>query len=362
MNGRATAGPIPPAPTPAGLPPLAHGTLRQAAEWFAVLQDEPADPQARQRWLDWLAAHPDHQRAWQAVQAISSQFDPSRRLQPAAKRAASHALDQAAHHGGQRRRALRTLAAMAVCGTAGLLAARYVPPVRRQLASQGWDWQSDHNTGVGQTRQLHLADGTRLWLAPRTAIDLAEAADAQQGPRIVLHQGEILVDTGRPALPAPAHRPELTVVTHLASLRPLGTRFSVRARDRQCTLSVFGGSVAVHPGTAAAAAAEQIVPGGWQTDIGATGIGRSRPVEEARQSWAKGLLLADDMRLADWVAELSLYRPGHLACDPAIADLRVAGGYPLHDTDRALALLMQALPIRVRYTLPWWVQIEPQAG
>ncbi len=61
------------------------------------------------------------------------------------------------------------------------------------------------------------------------------------------------------------------------------------------------------------------------------------------------------------MAELARYRHGHLAVDPAVAGLPVMGTYPLDDTDRALAMLEAALPVRVRRRLPWWVTLEPAA-
>ncbi|MCY1371995.1 Protein FecR [compost metagenome] len=81
---------------------------------------------------------------------------------------------------------------------------------------------------------------------------------------------------------------------------------------------------------------------------------------QARQSWSKGVLLADDMPLGAFVQELSHYRHGHLAVAPEVADLRVVGSYPLHDSDQALAMLEGVLPIRVNRLLPWWVTLEPR--
>ena len=54
------------------------------------------------------------------------------------------------------------------------------------------------------------------------------------------------------------------------------------------------------------------------------------------------------------------YRSGHLGWDPAVAELRLVGAFPLGDTDRILASLEESLPLRVRRTLPWWVSVEPR--
>ncbi|HGY5781881.1 TPA: iron dicitrate transport regulator FecR, partial [Serratia marcescens] len=48
-----------------------------------------------------------------------------------------------------------------------------------------------------------------------------------------------------------------------------------------------------------------------------------------------------------------------LSCDPAVAGLRVSGSFPLSDTDRALALLRQTLPVRLQSFTRYWLQIVP---
>ena len=72
--------------------------------------------------------------------------------------------------------------------------------------------------------------------------------------------------------------------------------------------------------------------------------------------WVQGALFADGMRLDAFVDALSRYRKGRLVCDPSVAGLRISGSYPLGDTDRILASVERALPVRVdRYTRYWVV-------
>ncbi|KAG1059180.1 hypothetical protein G6F40_018182 [Rhizopus arrhizus] len=66
------------------------------------------------------------------------------------------------------------------------------------------------------------------------------------------------------------------------------------------------------------------------------------------------------MRLDAFVDELSRYRKGRLVCDPAVAGLRISGSFPLGDTDRVLAAVERALPVRAdRYTR-YWVVLRPK--
>ena len=85
------------------------------------------------------------------------------------------------------------------------------------------------------------------------------------------------------------------------------------------------------------------------------------PAREADAAWARGVLLAEDMRLADFTARLARYRSGFLRCDPAVAELRVTGVFPLRDTDRALHNLTLGVPVDIRYHTRYWVTVGPRA-
>jgi transmembrane sensor len=173
--------------------------------------------------------------------------------------------------------------------------------------------------------------------------------------RVSLRAGEILVQTAPDAAVPP--RP-FVVETAQGRLRALGTRFAVRQLDGASLVAVFEGAVEVRPGDAPDAGL--VVQAGEQVRFASGGAGAVRPAELVRASWARGVLVAEDMRLADFLAELSRYRRGHLACDPAVADVRIVGTYSLVDTDRVLAALADTLPVRVRRPLPWWVEIVPR--
>ncbi|YCH23492.1 FecR domain-containing protein [Pseudomonas sp. D1-3] len=311
-----------------------HGHLQQAAEWFAVLADPPVNDQQRQAWQQWLAARPEHAAAWQRVEAISSQF--ARLPADTHRRAAAQALRRP----GRSRR--QVLGLFAVLGGAGLLAA----------AGQGrpWGaWLASERTATGEIRDLRLADGSHLWLGSRTAVDVDYGASTRL---LRLLQGEVLIDT------APDPRPLLLDTRH-GRLQALGTRFGVREGDGFTQLSVFAGAVRIEPSIGQAA---QVLQAGHQVRFGSDAISASEPVDPARQAWSRGVLLANDRRLGDFIAELADYLPGYLGCDPRVADLRLVGAYPLGDPERILQALAGSLPIRVNRRLPWWVTIDPLAG
>ena len=42
-----------------------------------------------------------------------------------------------------------------------------------------------------------------------------------------------------------------------------------------------------------------------------------------------------------------------------VADLRITGSFPLHDSDKALAALALSLPVRSEQLGPWWTRVVP---
>ena len=324
---------------------IPYATLEQAAEWFAVFRSGRVEDDERRRWQDWLAADAGHRQAWARVEAISDGVAIAREA-PQAASAALHAASQLGYV-AQRRKLLKAMALAAVTVGAGWQLARQ-DGVQALVAGLG----ASHRTGVGESRQALLADGTRLWLDTDTVLD-ARYDDSQR--LLVLHQGVILVethaDTAYPARP-------LIVRSRQGAMRALGTRFAVRQFDSHTRLDVSEGRVEITPLEASASA--RVVAAGEQTSFTRHAIAASGALDPARQAWTHGMLIAQDMPLAQFLAELSRYRPGHLGCDPAIAGLRVVGAFPLRDTGQALAMLAAALPVRVRFTLPWWVSVAPK--
>jgi len=314
-------------------------TLEEAAEWFAVLRAGAVSASQRQHWEAWLAASPANRVAWQRVEAISSSMSLPRD-QP---QAADAALNAAARS-RRRRRAIQVLSVLAVAGLGGWSASRTA--AWRDLQA---GFAADDSTGVGQMRELALEDGSTVWLNTASALD-RRYDDGQR--LVVLRRGEIMVAT-RPDDRGGA-RPFLVESAH-GSMRALGTRFNVRQLDDATELDVYEGGVEV---TLAASQARHVIEAGSRARFTASTLQRQAGANAARAMWSRGILLADQLPLGEVVAELARYRRGRLACDPAVAQLRVVGGYPLDRPDQALAMLQATLPIEVHAPLPWWVTVR----
>ncbi|WP_449193013.1 FecR family protein [Thauera sp.] len=328
---------------PPGLRAPSHEAMEQAATWFSLLNSGHATPADRERWQVWLASGGENHAAWTFVERVSQRFAPLQTT-PTPRLAAD--VLQTANQRLVKRRVLLGVAAMA--GTGGLLGwaawrqAGWVDPLLAHFA--------DHHTATGERRDVVLADGTQVWLASASAFDQDYRADLR---RLRLRSGEILIqtaaDTGRPFVVDTAH----------GRLRALGTRFNVRLDEAGGTqLAVYEGAVEItlaHGGQSTAAAA------GQQVRFTADRWDDTTVADPAREAWSRGILLAQDMPLAQVVAELARYHRGHIAVAPEIADLTVLGSYPLDDFNGTLTMLQKALPIQVRQPLPWWTTIEARA-
>ena len=317
---------------PTSTPTPAFEDLQQAAAWFAVLQSGATSDAERAQWRRWLDTGPQQRAAWQRVEAVSGEFAGLAGLP------ARQALDRRAVD-GRRRAALRTLAIVPIAGLAGWLVAGHVP----------WrGWVAAHRTGTGERREIVLADGSQLWLNTATAVDIDFSPTLR---RIVLHAGELLVSSGHDA--AFATRP-LVVDVPQGRLTALGTRFSVRQEEGVVRLAVFEGAVEARP---ADGGPPRTLSAGQRARVFADRVDAPAPVAVDDDAWTRGMLVADGMRLSDFIAELGRYRPGYLGCAPEVAGLRIVGAYPLADTDRILDALQATLPVWVHRPMPWWTVV-----
>ena len=87
-------------------------------------------------------------------------------------------------------------------------------------------------------------------------------------------------------------------------------------------------------------------------------LGQMLAVSPGADAWTRGMLVLDNVRLADMVSELNRYHRGHLGVDPQVADLRITGSFPLNNVELALNALMPTLPVQIQQRTPWWVTVS----
>ncbi len=319
--------------------PIPPEVRRAAVEWLVELQGDMVTEATRERWRTWLAASPEHRRAWQRVEAFGE------RLRELPSPLAHATLAPPPARG--RRRALGTLAALLVAGSAAWTV---------EERTSWRQWVADRRTGIGERASITLADGSRVELNTDTAIDL-RFTDAERLLRLV--RGEILIDTAPDPATADgnAARPFI-VETAQGRIRALGTRFTVRQPDGlpggESTVAVFEGAVELRPRSGG----PQVLNAGRQARFTRDGIGPIATAREEATAWTRGMIVARDMPLAGFLAELARHHHGRLGCDPAVAGLGVTGTYPVAAPDKVLEMLQTTLPVRVRSQRRWWGATE----
>jgi len=316
---------------------------RAAVAWYVRLCSGEASVADHLAWQQWHGEHPDHQRAWQRIESI-------RMVAQRVPAAVGRPTLDAASKG--RRHVLRSLGLLA---SAGALAYGGYRIGAGRGADMPWTGLlADFRTGTGEQRTVDLADGSRVLLNTRSAIDVA----FDESRRLVrLRAGEVLIDTAKhraPAVAAHDTRPFLVETAH-GTICALGTRFIVRDDDVQTRVTVLEDRVEVR--MADTAGDPFLLRAGEQLGFSRHTATPIRSADPAAEAWAHGSLVVDDWRLGDVVAELARYHTGRLVCDAEVADIRVSGAFPIHDTERALTAIMHAFPVRVRSLTRYWVNV-----
>ncbi|MDB5982799.1 MAG: FecR family protein [Pseudomonas sp.] len=312
--------------------PVSSRVLDAAIAWQLCLGADNSGGEAeRAEFNKWYAAHEEHARAWMQLGMLDQRF--------AVSGPARVALMQSP--AGVRRR-VRTLgggvaSVLLVCGLALFAGNRYLPLNY---------WMADQHTATGEQRTVRLADNTLVRLNTHSAIDVR--FDAKQR-RIILQEGEILVETGSHEDPRP-----FIVETDDGHMQALGTRFLVKREDDSTLLSVLQSAVAAHP---TSSEGEQILHEGQQMVMHRDGLGPMLTLSPGADAWTRGMLVVDNARLGDLINELRRYRRGHLGVSPDIADLRITGSFPLTNTDLALKALLPTLPVQIETHTKWWVTV-----
>jgi len=324
--------------------------IAEAAEWLVRLQpgaDAQADAELLAAWQRWHDADPQHAAVWRRyadlqrlVPAVG--WDGTERAIPAA----AQALKTVASRRG-RRQAIKLLCGAGVVAATGAVTWRHA-------STQGWLAQT--RTAVGEQRAMTLADGTRLLLNTRTAIDIHDnrhgGADNARID-VTLHAGEILVDNRQDGDGA-----GLRLHTRHGYVEPYSARLLLRQLPEcsppETLAAVQEGSARLMAGGRLDAA----LHAGEARRFDATGFQPTQAWRERDLAWTQGVLIADDMRLDDLLRQLARYRHGFLDCDDEVAARRVTGTFRIHDTDRVLEALAHHLGLRLRYRTRYWVMLQ----
>lgn len=303
----------------------ARQAVRAAAQWLALLESGGANEQDRANWQRWREMCASHEQAWQKAQALRQRFSDL---------PCGLALSSLDRPDPARRVVLkRALGAVALVPAAWLIS--------RQLPLDVW--RADLHTATGERKKVQLADGSSLQLNTASAVDVDV-----QNRRVKLIEGEL-------SLKVPGASP-LTIHTRFGRVIVSQSEVCVRQDAHGCRVSVFDGSVPLHPLQGPAL----LLRGGQQVSLQAAGATAITPFDALAPGWREGVLMANNQPLGDFLRELGTYRPGVLRWEPELDALRVTGSFRLDDTDRVLALLAASLPLEVHSRTRYWVTLLPR--
>lgn len=304
----------------------------QAADWLIRLNGPEADEHLAAEFDAWKRSDARHAAAAERLQAFIGQMSALR-----AQKASVHAALDAAFTSRKRsyrgKRMATALMLLALLPVWALWQSELPSYLLADLRTQPAQWLAHE-----------LPDHSRVTLNGNSALNLQY--DSQQR-RIRLLRGEVLVDVAHDST-----RPFI-VETEQGEVRALGTRFVVTRRDGATLVTMLESRVAAtasgNPQALEVHAGEQARI--TRNDVQLTTTVDTRSVEDA---WRHHQLVVKDQPLPAVLDQLARQFPGHMQFDRvALADLRVSAVLPLDDSDRALNLLAEALPLRIREFTPW---------
>ncbi|OAI18972.1 hypothetical protein A1507_08715 [Methylomonas koyamae] len=296
--------------------------LKQATTWFVALQSSRVDPEQRRQFERWLAASPLHRQAFSEVEQVWGNLD-------ALKSADLPELEQARTARPPRWRHGRPL-------LSGLLLAVTLAAARQEFSAPTTSYQ----TGIGERREIALADGSRLQLNTATRL---RARVTWLRREIELEQGEAVFDVAHERLrPFRVHAGKLQI-------SDIGTLFNVRHQDAGGTsVSVLEGEVELRVGRSWLG---EILSAGFRRRLDAEGRwhGPEKIDAEPVLAWTRGQLLFNHTPLAEVTKELERYHNLHFVlADPSLAQQTLSGRFDAGDLQPFLQALQSMLPVRVQ--------------
>ena len=302
------------APTPA--------MVAAAARWAAEFDSGQVSDARRRACEEWCARDPRHRLVLERMLGLDGRLG---RLDRAGRNVLRHTLERP----GARRRRLMGVAVVALLlGFAGWASGRSLA-LRQPFA--------EYST-IAEVAHLVLADGSRMDL------DAGSTADFDRHPyrrRVTLYRGQALVHVV-PGAP-------FVVETRHARATALGTAYLVRDEGEATLVTVLESTVRV------CALDEdegcQVLKAGERARVQGRRVLRLASVDPASAAgWATGWLEAEDLPVAQVLAELNRYRARPIVFDPsALSGVRVTGAYPLGETDRAAESIAQAAGLRAAH-------------
>jgi transmembrane sensor len=293
---------------------------REAADWVVKFDGVQFDARDVAAFRRWLARSEDHRAAFQLASRTWHKLDLLARLE---------AFDLAANDDAP------MISRRALAAGAGVLAVG----IGSYVALSGGNAEA-FETGIGERREVELADGTRVLLNASSRIE-ARIRDDRRDARVTAGEALFTIvesHAGLFSISTPAGKIETASGQVLVKLLPQGARVALLSNGARASRRTWMGESS----TVTAGANSEIVFG--REDVA---VDASTAEQLARRTlWREGMLAFDDTPLSEAVADVTRQSGVRFTfADPALADLRVGGLVRADELDAFLALLTNNLGI-----------------
>lgn len=308
-------------------PQTAKNVKDQAADWLQRREFWNWNEQDQTQLDAWLAQSPAHEiafvrmeAAWQRTERLGALRKPMRPTQPLS---------------GARRRPMlmRTVAAGLAVVTIGAAGFFYASrPSEKTFA-----------TPIGGRETLKLADGSVIQLNTDTLVTLRIDEHERH---VELKRGEAYFEVHHnAALP-------FEVIAQGHRITDLGTKFLVRADRGELEVALVEGKARIDsPDNRDRAHSAVLSPGDVaMASAGSLSVTRKSQAALATElSWQRGVLIFDNVTLAEALSELGRYnRRKFVITDPAVARRTIYGAIPATDVDAFIRVARNVMGLKVR--------------
>jgi transmembrane sensor len=299
-------------------PPDRYETLLdEALGWQRQLAGDDPDWDG---FTAWLEIDPQHRHAFNEISLVERIVDERRdelqRILPAADKDTG-------------RRSPQWRRGVAASVAAALAIAIAVPTF--------WPRPADtvYATRLGETRQLALADGTKIDLAPSSQL----IVDGANPNALTLQRGE--------AFFAVRHDPRRALSIHAGgyTITDIGTKFAINLGEGSMRTGVAEGHVAI---TGKSGAATNISAGEQLIAMAGGAAQRSAVAVKDIGSWRNGRLVYRDAPLSMVVADIARYSAQKISVEPKLKERRFSGVLTIGDGSDLLANLARLMGLDLR--------------
>lgn len=200
-----------------------------------------------------------------------------------------------------------------------------------------------YSTGIGETRTLALADGSRIELNTGTVLRLDVSKNSREAS---LEKGEAYFQIRHD----PQHPFVVTAAGHRVT--DIGTKFLVRDDAGQLEVTLVEGKARLEAASPKSPERSVVLTPGDVAVASESGLAIKKPPSQVvanALAWRTGVLVFDNDTLGDAAAEFNRYNQTKLVIgDPSIARMPVAGRFPTDGVDRFADVVQHVFGLHVR--------------